>query len=61
MCIRDSTPSEHSSGEKVAQGGMKLNVATIANEGRLYEAADGEIAVKSQGQALVVLSDDRCV
>ena len=41
-----------------SQGGMKLNVATIANEGRLYEAADGEIAVKSQGQALVVLSDD---
>lgn len=40
----------------VAQGGMKLNVVTVADD--LSRADDAELAVRSAGMALVVLADD---
>lgn len=40
----------------VAQGGMKLNVVTVADD--LSRADDAELAVKSANIALVVLADD---
>lgn len=40
----------------VAQGGMKLNVVTVADQ--LSRASDTELAVASTGMALVVLADD---
>ena len=40
----------------VVQGGMKLNVVTVAND--LSRADDAELAVKSANIALVVLADD---
>lgn len=39
-----------------SQGGMKLSVVTLAGE--LANAADGEIELRSNDQALVVLSDE---
>ena len=40
-----------------SQGGMKLNVVTMANA-QLCEAPDGELAIASDGQAIVVLSTE---
>ncbi|MGO5259556.1 hypothetical protein, partial [Bacillus licheniformis] len=40
----------------VSQGGMKLNVVTVADD--LSRADDAELAVKSANIALVVLADD---
>ena len=39
-----------------SQGGMKLNVITMANG--LSQASDGELELRSSGEALVVLSSD---
>lgn len=40
----------------LSQGGMKLSVVTMAND--LARASDGELALRSSREALVVLSDD---
>lgn len=41
----------------LSQGGMKLNVITMANP-QLSDASDGELEIASVGQALVVLSTE---